>query len=119
MTVVMPAYKIETASAYKAEVFIGGNLNDAIMLCRSFADDVTPVCVTVEPVTYCYVGGSCEGVRVGLINYARFPKTQREIWETALALAHWLKQGMCQGSFTVQDHEQSYFFTTRKEDGCE
>lgn len=114
----MPEFKIMTASAYKVEVFIGADdFNLATDLCTDFCTKVG-LCVTVEALNFAYSNGSCAGVRIGLINYARFPKSQEQIWDTALGLAHFLKQSLGQGSFTVQDHEQSYFFTTRIEDGC-
>jgi len=61
------------ADAYKIEIFIGGDHNKALDICEAFCTRVG-LCVTVEPTTYVYSGGRCKGVRVGLINYARFPK---------------------------------------------
>lgn len=102
-------------NAYKVEIFIGGDLQQAIEICQLFCTAIG-LCVTVEPTTYVYRGGSCEGVRVGLINYARFPKEQKFIWNIASDLAEQLKRYMQQGSYTIQDHEISEFVSTRDED---
>jgi len=113
----MPKFIWKEASAYKVEIFIGGDHGTAINTCVDYATRVG-LCVTVEPTIYCYRGGYCDGVRVGLINYARFPKSQEQIWNTAVELAEHLQIALGQGSFTVQDHKQSLFYSEREEDGC-
>jgi hypothetical protein len=88
---------VKTTTAYKVEIFIGGALDTALNLCESFCTGVG-LCVTVEPTTYTYRGGRCDGVRVGLINYARFPKPATEIWEMAEYLADFLLTGLGQAA---------------------
>lgn len=112
----MVMHKTMKADAYKVEIFIGGDYVKALDICERFCE--RGLCVTVERTMYVFKGGRCEGVRVGLINYARFPSHQISIWSTASELALDLLDGLEQGSFTVQDHEVSYFYTRRAEDGC-
>jgi hypothetical protein len=107
--------KMKVAHAYKVEIFIGGDLDQALATCEDYCTRIG-LCVTVEPVTFTYRGGNCKGVRVGLINYARFPSTQAEIWAKAVTLADILKEDLKQGSYTVQDHAASMFISTRDED---
>ena len=77
--------------AYKAEIFMGGDLDEAIYACRDYC--ARGLCVTVTPTTYAFTGGTCEGVIVGLINYGRFPTHDyMEIWEQAYSLAMFLKE---------------------------
>ncbi len=102
-------------SAYKVEIFIGGDYKKAAYLCGLFCTSIG-LCVTIEPTIYVYRGGACDGVRIGIINYARFPKPSSEIWFLACDLASLLKQYLDQGSYTVQDHEDSLFVSTRDED---
>lgn len=109
------------ADSYEVKIFIGRDdrgWSAVTDLCEKFCTMVG-LCVTVTPTQYAYSGGSCDGVIVGLINYARFPKSREEIWDTAERLAQYLKDEMNQGSFTVQDDKFTYFHSTRKEDGCE
>lgn len=104
----------KSAKAYKVEVFIAGDLVKATEICQRFCD--RGLCVTIEPTNYVFTGGQEMGVRVGLINYARFPKDFGLVWDTAEELGFALKDGLGQGSFTIQDHECSSFFSTRDED---
>ena len=113
----MPAFITKTAKAYKVEIFIGGDHAKALDFCEEFCTAIG-LCVTVEPTTFTYKGGRCDGVRVGLINYARFDKLREEIWATAVQLAHFLLDNLGQGSYTVQDDETSFFYSRRPEDGC-
>lgn len=100
-----------TAPAYKVEIFIAGDLVKATEICQTFCD--RGLCVTIEPTNYVFTGGQEMGVRVGLINYARFPKSRLEILDVAKELGFTLKEGLDQGSFTVQDDASSFFFSTR------
>ncbi len=106
---------IKTADAYKVEIFIGGDFDKASEICADYCNRIG-LCVTIEPTTYIYRCGGCEGVRIGLINYARFPASNTGIWNIAYALAELLKDGLNQGSFTIQDHERSMFVSDRDED---
>lgn len=81
----------KTAPAYKVEIFIGGDYFDAMNICEIFCE--RGLCVTVEPTVYIFTGGRCNGVRVGLINYARFGASRDAIWATAWELALDLKEG--------------------------
>ncbi len=106
---------VKTTDAYKVEIFIGGSVDMAKDACLEFCTR-EGLCVTVTPTTYIYRGGACEGVVVGLINYARFPNEEDIIFRVALRLARVLKAHLNQGSYTVQDYRESLFFSTRDED---
>lgn len=105
----------KTVPAYKVEIFIGGDLTVAKDICLNYCTKIG-LCVTIEPTTFVYRNGSCEGVRIGLINYARFPSDETQIWDKAIVLANLLKDGLGQGSYTVQDHAFSFFLSDRDED---
>ena len=109
---------IKRTNAYKVEIFIGTGAkgyDGALNTCLAYCTEVG-LCVTVDPTQYVYRSGHEPGVRVGLINYARFPTDQRILWNTACDLAEFLKEALGQGSYTVQDHEISEFVSTRNED---
>jgi hypothetical protein len=92
----------ETTISWPVSIFIAGDHEAATRICREFCNEIG-LCVTVTPTTYVYTGGEEEGVIVGLINYPRFPALPHEINEVAEQLALRLKDGLGQGSFTIQD----------------
>lgn len=112
----MPNKRIEkTADAYRVSIFICGDYDEAVQHCRDFVDAVG-LCVTVTPKAYCYTGGMQNGVEVGLINYARFPRDKEEVWNRGCQLADYLLTMLNQGSYTIQDEENSLFVSIRDED---
>jgi hypothetical protein len=92
--------KIETANSMRFDIFIAGDLDQAKQVCREHCFSVG-LCVTVEPVAYIYTGGEESGVRVGLINYPRFPSTHDELLAKAQALAAALMERLCQHSYSI------------------
>lgn len=98
--------------SYQVSVFIGGDLDIAKAACRKFCDE-RGECVTVEPTDYIYTGGSTEGVRVGFINYGRFPRPRRVIFERAMSLARWLLVVLNQESVSVVAGDKTVWMTTR------
>lgn len=78
-------------------------------------DDVG-LCVTVEPVSYLYTGGEADGVRVGLINYGRFPASPAEIFATAERLAKALIADLGQESASIVATDKTVWLSNRKED---
>ena len=66
-------------------------LNEAEMICQKYCDD-NSYGVTIEPTRFIYKGGNEDGVKVGLINYPRFPRNPTEIKNIALEIAADLKE---------------------------
>lgn len=100
---------------YTAQIYVGGDLNEAKRLAWTYCDSVG-LCVTVEPVSYIATGGSCEGVRVGLINYGRFPASPRAIFAKAEELAHVLIEGLGQQSASIVATDKTIWLSTRPAD---
>lgn len=100
---------------YTALIYVGGDLETAKKIARVFCDEVG-LCVTVEPVTYVFTGGECEGVRVGLINYARFNAEGRTIFAKAERLAQLLIEGLGQESASIVATNKTVWLTKRAED---
>lgn len=95
-----------------ANIWIAGDHARAVQACREFCMYV-PLCVTVTPATFVYVGGAEEGVCVRLINYPRFPKQPSDIQANAVALAEFLRSALCQHSYTVEGPTETMWNTTR------
>lgn len=104
---------IQSAPTIRFDIFIAGDYARAKHVCREYCLEVG-LCVTVEPVDYIYTGGEESGVRVGLINYPRFPVDVLEIENRAYALAHKLMTGLCQHSFSIVGPEKTEWFTRRE-----
>lgn len=96
----------------RIEIFIAGDIAQAKQVCREFCFDVG-LCVTVEPTTFIYTGGEEEGVRVGLINYPRFPTDAETIGARAKALADLLLKRLCQHSYSIVGPETTQWFSRR------
>lgn len=107
--------KIVNVPTYTAQIYIGGDFEKAKMFCRKFCDEVGE-CVTVEPVHYAFTNGSEEGVRVGFINYGRFPREPEEIMARATALAVFLVTALNQESVTVLASDGTVWMSARRED---
>jgi hypothetical protein len=97
---------------YTAAIYIAGDLNAARATCRDAV--MTGLCVTVEPVEFIYTGGAETGVRVGLINYPRFPAEPEVIWAKAEALADRLMIDLCQHSYSIVATDKTVW-TSRRE----
>lgn len=85
---------------YTIDIFIAGDLDQARQACREFCFD-RGFCVTVTPAAFIYTGGEEAGVRVGCINYPRFPSTPDDLWAKARDLAEMLRTRLCQHSFSM------------------
>jgi hypothetical protein len=103
------------ADTFTAQIYIGGSLEQAKQVCREYCAEVG-FCVTVEPVSFIYTGGEEVGVRVGMINYPRFPRTPHEIMGHAETLAERLRVRLCQGSFSIVTPTETLFKSWRKKD---
>lgn len=95
------------------DIFIAGDIAQAKHVCREYCYDAG-LCVTVEPVTYIYTGGEEAGVRIGLINYPRFPNTEAELASNAKSLADLLLHRLSQHSYSIVGPENTEFFSRRK-----
>lgn len=101
-----------TVPTIRFDIFIAGDLAEAKQFCREYCYEFG-LCVTVEPVTYIYTGGEEEGVRVGLINYPRFPASAAEIAEKAKNLADLLMVRLCQHSYSIVGPDETEWFSRR------
>lgn len=101
-----------TATTIRFDIFIAGDLEQAKQVCREYCFDIG-LCVTVEPVDYIYTGGEEAGVRVGLINYPRFPGTADALMARADSLAQRLMERLCQHSYSIVGQDETVWFSRR------
>lgn len=105
---------IATSPTIRVEIFIAGDLQQAMQVCREWCMEVG-ACVTVDPVDYIYTGGEESGVRVGFINYPRFPSDADALMSRAGALAERLMHRLCQHSYSIVGPENTIWFSRRQE----
>lgn len=106
----LPETKIEPTIRY--DIFIAGDYAEAKKICREWAMEVG-ACVTVEKVDFVYTGGEEAGVRIGLINYPRFPTTEEELGRKAREIADRLMNGLCQMSYSVVGPRETEWVSRR------
>lgn len=92
-------------------IYIAGDLDVARQTCREFC--MRGLCVTVEPTEFVYTGGAETGVRVGLLNYPRFPSKPVDILADAVDLANLLRERLCQHSWLIVTPTETHWSSTR------
>lgn len=107
--------RVEHVETYQATIFIAGDYAKALRTSQAHCDTVG-LCVTVEPTTYVYTGGAESGVRVGLINYPRFPSKPRDIERRAKELALLLLDALEQESVSIVGTDGTTWLSRRPDD---
>ena len=84
-------------------------------ICQKYCNEIG-LCVTVTPTKFIYKDGCEKGAVIGLINYPRFPSTEKEILERAEEIAgyclHQFKQNRISiisttGTYMIDKKDQS------------
>ena len=105
----------KACQSYTQRIWMAGNYANAEEICRTFCE--RGMCVSISPTNYIYTGGEEMGFCVTLINYPRFPeKTIAAVKHKALTLAYDLMEGLYQQSFSIEDPENTTFYSSRPED---
>lgn len=89
------------AKSFYANIWIGGNYDDAVRACREYCQTHT-LCVTVTKSAFVYVGGMEDGVCVRIMNYPRFPESDGALRSAAFDLAPFLRTRLNQRSYSVE-----------------
>lgn len=105
--------KTQVAPTIRFDIFIAGDIAQAKQVCREFC--MEGLCVTVEPVDFIYTGGQETGVRVGLINYPRFPSSIDVLGVKARRLGDMLMERLCQHSFSIEGPGETIWVSRRPE----
>lgn len=98
---------------YNVDIFIAGDLHTARHAIRKFC--LEGLCVSITATDFAYTCGLESGVKVGLVNYPRFPNIPEKIQATAERLAMFLMNELVQSSALVITPDNSVWLTTREE----
>lgn len=101
------------ANSYPIDIFVAGDAADAMRIVKEYCHK-HGWCVTVTPTTFVYTGGSETGVRVGIVNYPRFPSLPEILLLKAEELAQLLIEGLYQTSALVQTPEKTLWIHRRE-----
>lgn len=94
-----------------ADIYIASPYDESVMFMRKYCD--VGFCVNVSKCDYVYTYGMECGVKIGLINYPRFPKSQEELTEIAIDIGLKLSESTSQGSFTIVTPDGNCFYSRR------
>jgi hypothetical protein len=100
-----------TEPSYWVWIYVAGDLEEVKRICQKYCE--IGLCVTVEKVEFIYTGGREYGVRVGLINYPKFPSSREHIYSLAVDLAKLLREELYQDSVLIMDEDKTEWFTRR------
>jgi hypothetical protein len=110
--------KTEECKTYWARIYGCGDMADVKRACRSAAqigEEGEPQnCVNIHASDYIYKGGEESGFVVELINYPRFPSSQREIFQAAERLSKSILDYTYQHSILIMTPDKTVWFTKRK-----
>lgn len=101
-----------TEPTYTVDIYMAGDLDQARHVCREYCLEVG-FCVTIVACDFVYTGGAESGVKIGCINYPRFPATPAEIWGKALPLAERLRARLCQQSYSLVAPDKTLWVSER------
>lgn len=108
-----PLVKVE--KSFPITIHIAGKYHIAQKILKKYCDEVG-YCVTLHTVEYIYKGGNEHGIRVGLINYPRFPSDPATLTAKAIEIAELLREGLKQESFSVETPVETIWYSYRKGD---
>lgn len=94
--------------SFYANIWIGGDYSVAVQTCREHCQ-ITPLCVTVTPTDFVYVGGMEAGVCVRIMQYPRFPESELVLRGKAWSLADRLRDALCQRSFSIEFPDTTHY----------
>lgn len=103
--------KASTVGTVVVTIHMAGDFAETKRLLRK-ACYYQGLCVTVSAETFIYTGGEEEGVRIGLVNYPRFPSDISSIQDRAIALAEQLVVDLCQKTALVVGPVETVWITT-------
>ena len=106
-------WREEKADSWWAHIYIGGDISVAKAKCRELCFP-SGLCVTVEPITYIYAGGSEDGYRLGMIQYPPYPESESSLYEKAVMVGKTIAEANCQWSFTIVTPNGNFFHSRKQ-----
>ena len=102
-------WKYKKTNAFSTSIYICGDIETIKNVCRKYCLRIG-LCVNTIQADYIYSGGMETGVKIGLINYARFPDKKINTTRKAIELAKKISVECCQFSFSIQTPKDTYYY---------
>lgn len=110
----MHGLKAFDAPTFVVEIFVSGSKDIIELECARYCREVG-LCVSIESTRFIYTGGIESGCVVRLLNYPRFPHSNRsDIEDQAISLASRLIDATCQDSALVVGPVTTHWLTRRE-----
>ena len=106
-------WREDAVNAWWARLYVGGNLQAAEMVCRA-ACFPKGLCVTIEPTTYIFAGGSEPGVCIGFIQYPPFPEEVATLRQKAIDVGRAVAEACYQWSFSIVTPGEIVYLSRRR-----
>jgi hypothetical protein len=104
-----------TADTYTIDIYIAGSPEIAKQVCDDYCW-AEHFCVNVQEVDYIYTGGNESGVKIGIIQYPRFPKEINVLENRAFDIGYKVAEACNQWSFTIVSSGKTRFYSRREEE---
>ena len=108
-------FSTEIEETFTIAIHIAGDYGIAKALCKGFAWD-SPTCVTINKQCFIYTGGTEDGVRIGLVNYPRFPKTEDYLLGQAMRLTKMLIKETHETTALIVTDNQTFWVHRERQD---
>ena len=97
-----------------AKIYISGPIDVIKQTCRHWCKE-NPSCVNVLETSFIYCGGEETGAIVELLNYPKFPLSDKEIFAKAKELGFKIKETTAQDSFLIATPESTHWWSDREQ----
>lgn len=104
---------LEEVNSDYYSIYLSGDIYIAKYIIQKFCYTIG-LCVTVENCDFIYTGGTEKGIKVGLLNYPRFPKKKKELYKTTLELAKYLRKKLYQDSVLIIGKNKTVWISRKK-----
>ena len=101
------------APSFSAKIYISGSLDIIKQICRKYCKE-NPLCVNISETSFIYCGGEEMGACVELINYPKYPKSEKDILAKAKELASMIKKETYQDSILLVAGDTTYWWSDRE-----
>lgn len=104
--------KFRKEETYSAEIFVGlGDtpltITDVEDACQDYVDKVG-LCVYISQGRYVYTGGAEDGFCVHLMRYPRYPSSNKEVRDNAVAMASMLMNKLEQDKVSIKMPDDTF-----------
>lgn len=105
---------IKEENTWYGDLYICGDINNIRNIVRKHCFEGN--CLTITPIEYIYTGGSEQGVKIGAIQYPRFPKEEEKLLDKLIELGYDILEANYQFSFTIVTRDKTHYYSRKPED---